>query len=120
MVNCLKESGDNRSMQGSGRGRYVAPPSTRDRGRGRGGLIQHRGRGGTVSKTVDRPMPIAPAQAYAMKTREYQDAPEVIAVIFSLYDIEMNALIDSGSTHSYVFIEHVFDKTTSISGEIVI
>ena len=33
MVNCPKESRDNRSMQGSGRGRFVAPPSTRDQGR---------------------------------------------------------------------------------------
>ena len=51
-------------MQGSGRGRSVALPSTQDRGRGRGGLIQHRGCGGTVSKTGDRPMPTAPARAY--------------------------------------------------------
>ena len=28
--NCPRESGDSRSMQGSGRGRSVAPPSTRD------------------------------------------------------------------------------------------
>ena len=55
-------------------------------------------------------MPTAPAQAYAMKAREDQDAPEVIAGIFSLYDIEMHALIDPGSTHLYVCIEHVFDK----------
>ena len=34
MVNCPKESGDNRSLQGSGKGRSVAPPSTRDRDRG--------------------------------------------------------------------------------------
>ena len=61
-------------------------------------------------ETVDRPMPSAPAQAYAMKAREDQDAPEVIAGIFSLYDVEMHALIDLGSTHSYVCIEHVFDK----------
>ena len=32
MVNCPKESEDNRSLQGSGKGRSVAPPSTRDRG----------------------------------------------------------------------------------------
>ena len=68
--NCPRESGDNKSLQGSGRGRSVAPPLTRDRGRGRGGPIQYRGRGGTMSKTVDHPMPIAPAQAYAMKARE--------------------------------------------------
>ena len=55
-------------------------------------------------------MPTAPARAYAMKAREDQNAPEVIASIFSLYDIEMHALIDPGSTHSYVCMEHVFDK----------
>ena len=59
-------------------------------------------------------MPTAQAQAYAMKAREDQDAPEVIAGISSPYDIKMHALIDPGSTHSYVFIEHVFDKITSL------
>ena len=49
-----------------------------------------------------------------MKSREDQDAPEVIAGIFSLYDIEMHALIDPGSTNSYVCIEHVFDKITYV------
>ena len=39
-------------------------------------------------------MPTAPARAYAMKAREDQNAPEVIASIFSLYDTEMHALID--------------------------
>ena len=85
IANCPQESRDNRSLQGSGRGRSVAPPSTRDRGRGRGGLIQPRGRGVTVSQTMDHPMPIAPTRAYAMKAREDQNAPEVIAGIFSLY-----------------------------------
>ena len=78
----------------------MAPLSTCDRGRGRSGPSQHRGLGGLVSETVDRPMPTAPAQAYVMRAREDQDAPEVITGIFSLYDIEMNALIDPGSTHS--------------------
>ena len=57
-----------------------------------------------------RPIPIAPTREYAIKAREDQDAPEVVADIFSLYDIEMHALIDPGSTHLYVCIEHVFDK----------
>ena len=107
---CPQELGDNRSQQGSGRGRSATPLSTRDRGRGRSGPSQYRGRGGIVSETVDRPMPTAPARAYAMKAREDQNAPKVIAGIFSLYDIEMHALIDPGSTHSYVCMEHVFDK----------
>ena len=49
-----------------------------------------------------------------MKAREDQDAPEVIAGIFSLYDIEMHALIDPGSTHSRVCMEHVFDKVPAM------
>ena len=49
-----------------------------------------------------------------MKAREDQDAPEVIVSIFSLYDIEMHALIDPSSTQSYVCIEHVIDKITSV------
>ena len=67
-----------------------------------------------MSETVDRPMPSAPARAYAMKACEDHDAPKVIAGIFSLYDIEMHALIDPGSTHSYICIEHVFDKISVV------
>ena len=39
-------------------------------------------------------MPIAPARAYVMQAREDQDAPDVIAGISSLYDIEMYPLIN--------------------------
>ena len=59
-------------------------------------------------------MPTTPARAYTMRAREDQDAPEVIAGIFSLYNIEMHALIDPGSTHSYVCMEHVFDKVPAM------
>ena len=63
---------------------------------------------------VDRPMSSVPARGYAMKACGDQDAPEVIVGIISLYGIEMHALIDPGSTHSYVCIEHVFDKMTAV------
>ena len=92
----------------------MTPLSTRDRGRGRSGPSQHRGRGGIVSETVDRPISTTPARAYAMKAHEDQDALEVIAGIFSLFDIEMHALIDPRSTHSYVCMEHVFDKVPAM------
>ena len=59
-------------------------------------------------------MPTASARAYAMKAREDQDALKVIAGIFSLYDIEMHVLIDLGSTHLYICIEHVFDRMPSV------
>ena len=111
---CPRELGDNRSQQGRNRGRCATPLSTRDRCRGRSGPSQHRGRGGIVSETVDHLMPIAPARAYAMKDREDQNPPEAIDGIFSLYDIEMHALIDPGSTHSYVCMEHVFDKVPAM------
>ena len=49
-----------------------------------------------------------------MKAREDLDAPKVIAGIFSLYDMEIYALIDPGSTNSYVYTEHLFDKIPSV------
>ena len=77
-------------------------------------MRQQRGQGGIVSETVDRPISTTPARAYAMKACEDPDAPEVIVGIFSLYDMEINALIDPGSTHSYVCTEHLFDKMPSV------
>ena len=94
MENCPKESRDNRNPQSNSIGRSMAPPLTRDRGRGRGDQIQHRGQESTVSETVDCPMPSVLARAYAMKARGDQDAPKVIAGIISLYGIKMHALID--------------------------
>ena len=45
-----------------------------------------------------------------MRAREDQDTPGVIAGNFTLYNIEMHALIDPGSTHSYICIEQLSDK----------
>ena len=59
-------------------------------------------------------MPTTQTQTYVMKALEDQDAPEVIASIFSVYDIEMHVVIDLGSTHSYICTEHVFDRTPSV------
>ena len=114
IAQCPQESGDNRSQQGSGRGRSETPLLTRDRGKGRSGPSHHRGQGGIVSETMDCPVPTTPARAYAVKAHEDQDAPKVIAGIFSLYGIEMHGLIDPGSTHSYVCMEHVFDKVPAM------
>ena len=68
-----------------------------------------------MSETIDRPMPSVSAQAYAMKARGDQDAPEVIVGIIFLYGIELHALIDPGSTHSYVCIEHVLTIVEQLS-----
>ena len=81
---------------------------TLDRGRGPGGSRTHRG--SNVIETLDRPITIAPALAYSKKACEDQGALEVIAGTFSIYNTKMHALIDLGSTHSYVCTEHSFDK----------
>ena len=57
---------------------------------------------------MDRPTLTAPTRAYAMRAREDQDAPGVIA------GIEIHALIDPGSTHSYICIEQLRDKLPSV------
>ena len=114
LANCRRESGEFRNPQGSGRGGSNAPSTTRDQGGGRGVLRQQRGRGSIVSEIVDSPISTTTARAYAMKGREDPDAPKVIASIFSLYDMEIHALIDPGSTHSSFFIEHLFDKMPSV------
>ena len=49
-----------------------------------------------------------------MRAREDQDAPGVIAGNFTLYDNEMHALVDPGSTHSYICIEKMSDKLPSV------
>ena len=49
-----------------------------------------------------------------MRAREIQDALGVIVSNFTLYDSEMRALIDPGSTHSYVCIEQLSDKLPSV------
>ena len=111
-MNCPRGSGTSRNPQGSSRGGSNVPPPTRDRGRGRGSSGQHRR--SIASKTVNHPNTTVLARASAMKAREDQDALEVIVGIFSLYDIEMHAFIDIGSTHSYVCTEHLFDKMSLV------
>ena len=112
IVSCPRGSGTSRNPQGSSRGGSNVPPPTRDRGRGRGSSRQHKR--SITSEIVNCPNTIVPARAYAMRTREDQDAPGIIAGIFSLHGIEMHALIDPISTHSYVCIEHFFDKMSSV------
>ena len=45
-----------------------------------------------------------------MRADEDQDAPGVIASNFTLYNNEMHALVDPGSTHSYICIKQLSDR----------
>ena len=49
-----------------------------------------------------------------MRAREDQDALGVIASNFTFYDNERHALVDPGSTHSYICIEQLSDKLSSV------
>ena len=49
-----------------------------------------------------------------MRARKDQDALGVIAGNFTLYDTEMHALVNPGSTHSYICIEELSDKLPSV------
>ena len=55
-----------------------------------------------------------PTRAYAMRAHEDPDIPRVIVGTFTLFDIDLYALIDSGSTHSYICMEKMSDKLPSI------
>ena len=54
------------------------------------------------TQTLGRQDGRAPAIAYAMKAVEDTDAPDVIVGNFTIFDTIMHALIDPGSTHSYI------------------
>ena len=110
IANCPQGSGSSRNPQGSGRGGSNVPPRTQNKGRGRSGS---QGRG-SASETVNRPATTAPAQAYAMRAREDPDILGVISSTFTLIDIDLYALIDPGSTQSYICTEKMSDKLPSV------
>ncbi|KAA3483692.1 DNA/RNA polymerases superfamily protein [Gossypium australe] len=63
----------------------------------------------------------APARAYAARAREDASSSDVITGTFTLYDTTVIALIDPGSTHSYVCETLEFEKTLLVeSTEFVI
>ena len=63
---------------------------------------------------VIRPTNTAPARASAMRAREDPNIPGVIAGTFTLFDIALYALIDPGSTHSYICMDQVNDKLPAV------
>ena len=56
----------------------------------------------TVTQPIGKQNFRAPIRAYAMKAIEDKDAPDVIVGNFNIFDTIVHALIDPGSTHSYV------------------
>ncbi|KAL5816180.1 hypothetical protein ACOSQ3_024558 [Xanthoceras sorbifolium] len=59
---------------------------------------RHRGAAESTGRQNSR----APARAYSVRAQEDRDTPEVITGMISIFDITAIALIDPGSTHSYI------------------
>ena len=55
-----------------------------------------------AKQTMGRQDARAPARAYAMKAVEEKDAPDVIVGNFYIFETIVHALINPGSTHSYI------------------
>ena len=54
------------------------------------------------TQTLDRQDGRAIARVYALKAVEDTDAPDVIVGNFQIFDTTVHALIDPGSTYSYI------------------
>nr|XP_012466484.1 unnamed protein product [Gossypium raimondii] len=65
-------------------------------------------------ESVGRSENRAPARTYAIRAREEATAPDVIAGTFYLYDVIVYALIDPGSTHSYICTMLASEKKLSV------
>ncbi|KAA3484290.1 DNA/RNA polymerases superfamily protein [Gossypium australe] len=71
--------------------------------------------------TVARSEARAPTRAYAIRACKEASSPNVITGTFTLYDTSVIALVDPGSTHSYICVNLVISKTLPIeSTELVI
>ena len=68
------------------------------------------------TQTLGRQDGRAPARAYAMKVVEDTDTPDVIVGNFQIIDTTVHALIDLGSTHSYICIDIPSVKNLPRSG----
>ncbi|KAA3461523.1 Gag-Pol polyprotein [Gossypium australe] len=76
---------------------------------------------GVTKDSIVRSEARAPARAYAICTREDASSSDVIIGTFSLYDTNVIALVDPGSTHSHVCINLVSSKSFPVeSTEFVI
>ncbi|KAA3487489.1 RVP_2 domain-containing protein [Gossypium australe] len=97
------------------------PSSTTARGRPSRIVVGRSGAQRGISDAAIRSEARAPARAYAIRAREEASSSDVITGIFTLFDTCVTALIDPGSTHSYVCETLVPSKTLLVeSTEFVI
>ncbi|KAL5855345.1 hypothetical protein ACOSQ4_005147 [Xanthoceras sorbifolium] len=65
----------------------------------------------------------APTRAYVIRAQKNRDAPDVITGMVSIFDLTVTALIDPGSTHSYIcdaMIRDRYLKTESTEFDVIV
>ncbi|KAA3480525.1 DNA/RNA polymerases superfamily protein [Gossypium australe] len=72
------------------------------------------GNHGTTRDSTVRPKTRVPARAYAIRAREDASSPDFITDTFSLYGTNVIALIDPRSTHSYICMNLVSNKSLPV------
>ncbi|KAA3474595.1 Gag-Pol polyprotein [Gossypium australe] len=92
----------------------VRPSNTASRGKPPRNTRNMSGSRGATRDTAVRSEARATARAYAIRARENASAPDVITGSFSLYNADVTALIDPGSTHSYVCTKLVSSKSLPV------
>ncbi|KAG8489258.1 hypothetical protein CXB51_017270 [Gossypium anomalum] len=111
---CLKLAKQNTDPSGR-------PSNTVTRGRPPRPAANNSGNQRGTKNTAVRSEARAPVRAYAIRAREDASSPDVINGIFTLFDTDIIALIDPGSTHSYVCETLASSKTLPVeSTEFVI
>ncbi|KAA3486736.1 DNA/RNA polymerases superfamily protein [Gossypium australe] len=99
----------------------VRPSNTSARGRPFRNVGNVSGGRGVTRDTATRFDARALARAYTIRAHEEASSLDVITDTFTLYDTNVIALIDPGSTHSYICMNLVFSKTFPVeSTEFVI
>ncbi|KAA3484456.1 Gag-Pol polyprotein [Gossypium australe] len=88
--------------------------ATTTRGRPPRNVITVTSSRGAIKDSTMRSKARAPARAYAIRTSKDASSPDVIAGTFSLYDTSVIALIDPGSTQSYICMNLVSSKSFPI------
>ncbi|XP_052482996.1 uncharacterized protein LOC128036148 [Gossypium raimondii] len=92
----------------------LRPSNTVARGRPPRNLRNVSGSRGVTKDSTVRSEARVPARDYAIRTREDPYVPDVIISTFSIFDTDITALIDPGSTHSYVYTNLVTSKNLPI------
>ncbi|KAL5781458.1 hypothetical protein ACOSP7_006487 [Xanthoceras sorbifolium] len=116
----LRDCPQNQTVSGRPSERSV-PTGSRGRRSSQVGTEASRHKG--VVESSGRQDSRAPGRAYVVRAQENRDAPDVITGTISIFDITAIALIDPGSTHSYIcdaMLRNRNLKTESTDYEIVV